>query len=132
MPELGVPDPFVTPEISRVDIAWICVATGDPSSLHLDEKFAQAAGYPSVVVPGTMLLGWIGQYLESWAGGAENLKRWKIRYTAPVWPGERIKLSGSVVEGAGEPGELNCEVAAAAESDGRVLAKASAVLRRTA
>lgn len=83
----------VCPEVTRVDIAWTCVATDDPSQLHLDEEFATRAGHRSVMAPGTMLLGWVGEYLERLAGGPEGLLMWSIRLTAPVWPGDVITLS---------------------------------------
>jgi acyl dehydratase len=86
---------FTSPVITRVDVAWTCLATNDPSPLHLDERFAvEKAGHPSIVVPGTMLLGWVGEYLEAWAGGPEKISKWTIRFSAPVWPGEAIRLEG--------------------------------------
>jgi len=33
------------PIITRVDIAWVCVATDDPSPLHLDDAYAHEAGH---------------------------------------------------------------------------------------
>jgi acyl dehydratase len=84
----------VCPEVTRVDIAWTCVATDDPGRLHLDEEFAvREAGHASVMAPGTMLLGWIGEHLERLAGGPEMLQAWSVRFTAPVWPGDIITLA---------------------------------------
>lgn len=126
------PPEFLCPVISRVDIAWNCVATDDPNPLHLDPGFAvKIAGYQDVVVPGTMLVGWVGEYLEEWAGGPANLLSWRIRFVAPVWPGEQIKLSaGPLVEGPPHNGERRgtCEVTATT-IEGRVVARVNAELR---
>lgn len=84
------------PVVTREDIARVCAATGDPSPLHLDEKFAHAAGYPNVVAPGTMLLGWVGAFLEDWADGSAAIDNWTITFRSPIWPGDRITLSGSI------------------------------------
>jgi len=118
---------FLSPVISRVDIAWICVATGDPSPLHLDERFATSLGHRSVVVPGTMVLGWLGQYLEEWAGGQKNLRHWKLRFTSPVWPDEQLKFSGKAAKEESTEAGHYCEVEVEVTAlDGRTVAKASA------
>jgi len=88
------------PIITRVDIAWVCVATDDPSPLHLDDAYAHEAGHPSVIVPGTLLLGWVGQFLEDWAGDPGNVESWDIRFQSPIWPGEQVTLVGELLEGA--------------------------------
>ncbi len=121
---------FVCPVISRVDIAWLCVATDDPNPLHLDIDFArQQAGYQDVVVPGTLMVGWIGEYLEDQAGCPENVLDWRIRFTSPVWPGEQIRLTGKVVQELADTSALEV---LAATTDGRVVAKVSAHVGRRA
>ena len=116
---------FVSHPIVRVDIAWICVATDDPSPLHLDEPFAISLGHPSVVVPGTMVVGWLGQYLENWAGGQDKLRDWRVRFVSPVWPDEQLSFAGNVTSQEQVGGERRCngEVIVTAP-DGRVVARA--------
>jgi acyl dehydratase len=117
--------PFVSHPIGRVDIAWICVATDDPSQLHLDEPYAVGLGHRSVVVPGTMMVGWLGQYFEEWAGGQDKLRQWRVRFVAPVWPGDQLTFTGQVSGDEIVGGERRCngEVVVTAP-DGRVVAKA--------
>lgn len=116
---------FTSHPVARVDIAWMCVATDDPSPLHLDEPYAQALGHRSVVVPGTMLIGWLAQYFEEWAGGQEKLRTWRVRFVSPVWPGDELSLGGNSTGEELVKGERlqHCEVTATAP-DGRVVAKA--------
>ena len=121
-----VPAPsFVSHPIGRVDIAWICVATDDPSQLHLDEPYAVALGHRSVVVPGTMMVGWMGQYFEDWAGGQDKLRQWRVRFMAPVWPGDALTFTGQLTAVEIVDGERRCsaEVFVTAP-DGRAVAKA--------
>jgi acyl dehydratase len=121
------PAPARCPEIRRSDIELMCRATDDFSPLHLDQEFSRAAGHPDVVVPGTMLLGWVGDYLVTWAGGFENLRRWQIRFVAPIWPGESVTLEGVIVGKTSDGCIETCagEVVATG-SDGRVVGKATA------
>src|SRR5688500_1196701 len=94
----AVPPEFSSPIVNRVDISWVCVATNDGHPLHLDHVFAQDAGFKDVVVPGHLLIGWMGQYLEDWCGDLRNIVSWKIRFTAPVWPGDQFTLKGEFAE----------------------------------
>ena len=106
------------PRISRDNIAGVCAATNDLSPLHLDDAFARAAGYPSVVAPGTLLLGWIGNYLADWAGDARNVERWDIRFMSALWLDDQVTLKGRW-------GDKGAEVRAVAQ-DGREAARATA------
>ena len=127
-----LPAEFLCPVVNRVDMAWTCVATDDPNPLHLDHHFAvEKAGYQDVVVPGTMLVGWVGEYLEDWAGGIRNLLGWRIRFVAPVWPGEQIKLSpAGMTEQVGDDGALSvrCELTATT-TGGKMVARVNAEFR---
>ena len=121
------PTPARCPEIRRSDIALMCSATDDFSPLHLDAAFARKAGHPDVVVPGTMLLGWVGDYLVTWVGEFGNLRRWQIRFVAPLWPGESVTLEGAIV-GKSSDGcvEIYTGEVVATGADGRVVGRATA------
>jgi acyl dehydratase len=80
------------PPITTADIAAICAATGDASPLHLDEAFARASGHPSVVAPGTILMGWLGEYIEDTAGLAFADLKWSVRLVGPTWPGDCLTV----------------------------------------
>lgn len=114
------PDRACAP-IGQAEVAAVCAATGDPSPLHLDPDYARAAGYPSVVAPGTMLLGWIGAFLADWAGGVPALASWDVRFASPLWLGDQVTLRGGVVDG-------RANVRAFAQ-DGRDVATATARFR---
>ena len=122
------PPAGVCPVVSRVDISWVCVATNDPHPLHLDHEFAQKSGFKDVVVPGHLLIGWIGQYFQDWCGGPANLLKWRLRFSAPVWPGDEITLKGEVTEPAGVAGVFKGTVTAATKQ-GNTVGIATAEMR---
>jgi acyl dehydratase len=112
------PPDRVCPIITRANIAAVCTATNDPSPLHLDDDFARAAGYPSVVVPGTLLLGWIGDYLAQWAGDPRSIEFWEVRFVSPLWLNDQVTLQGRWDNGSVE--------VSAVTQDGRRAARATA------
>jgi acyl dehydratase len=107
----------------------VCVATNDNHPLHLDHRYAAEAGYQDVVVPGHMLIGWIGEYFETWCGGPLNLVSWRLRFTAPVWPGEQITLKGELVQGPAVAGPLANGKVTATTAEGKVVAVATAEMK---
>ncbi len=111
----------LTPAVSRVAIAWVCVATNDGHPLHLDHVFAKAAGFKDVVVPGHLLIGWMGQYLEEWCGDQRKVSSWKIRFSAPVWPDDRFTLTGALAPEAAPAGMTKVTVTATSQ-EGKVCA----------
>jgi acyl dehydratase len=108
----------VCPCITRENIAAVCAATSDASPLHLDDAFARAAGYPSVVAPGTLLLGWIGDYLAHWAGDPRSVEYWDVRFVSPLWLNDQVTLQGRWRDGLVE--------VSAVTQDGRGAARATA------
>jgi acyl dehydratase len=119
----------ICPVISRVDIAWICIGTNDGHPLHLDHEFAKDIGYKDVVVPAHFLIGWVGQYLEEWCGGPENILSWTLRFSAPVWPGDRITLRGEPSATSDTSREAKTVTVQATTENGRVVGIATAKLR---
>jgi acyl dehydratase len=128
---MSAPSEFVSPPVSRVAIAWVCVATNDGHPLHLDHEFARRAGFKDVVVPGHLLIGWMGQYLEDWCGDPRNVLNWKIRFTAPVWPGDRLTLKGEMAPDSPR-GDVRKVTVTATSEDGKVCGVATAELRMSA
>ncbi len=115
------PPDRLSPVISRVDIAWICVATNDGHPLHLDFEFAtREAGFKDVLVPGHMLIGWAMQYLQEWSGSIDGVAKWNIRFVAPVLPGEQLTIHGEAGEGEDDA------VVTLTTQDGRLVGKATA------
>lgn len=127
---VAAPAEYRSPVIDQPSIARVCDATNDPSPVHLDARYAtEVAGYPGVLVPGTMLLGWVGEYLETWAGGPENLRWWSARFLAPVWAGDSLHVVAlGEAEPVGGPGGGYRCAAEVSNDEGRIVGKVEAVL----
>ena len=88
--------------LAQVDIVRYAGASGDFNPIHIDPGYARAMGAPTVFAMGMLPAGFLASALSDWIGGAENLRRYEVRFTARVWPGDEIVCAGRVTEeGAG-------------------------------
>ena len=80
-------------------------ASGDSNPIHIDPDFARnVAGLPGIILHGMCTMAFAsGAVLDAVAGGdPARLKRIKVRFSKPVFPGETLTTRGWVVEsGAG-------------------------------
>jgi len=115
--------------ISRTDIVRYAGAGGDFNPIHHDEEFARAAGMPTVFSIGMHSAGVLGQYVARWVG-LTNVRRFRVRFTGQVWPGDTLTLEGEVerVEGTGDErvAELRLTVT---RQTGDVVVKGTATVR---
>ena len=95
--------PLVKPPVDRVQIARYVGASGDYSPLHVDEPFARNAGFPSVLVPGMLAMGFLGELAVEWLRGA-RLRRFTCRFVKIIWPGDVITARGRVADRRFEEG----------------------------
>ena len=83
--------------LARVDIVKYAGASGDFNPIHTDEGYAQATGAPTVFAMGMLPAGYLAHAVADWFGGSQNLRRFKVRFTTRVWPGDEIACTGRVV-----------------------------------
>jgi acyl dehydratase len=83
--------------LGRVDIVKYAGASGDFNPIHTDEGYAQATGAPTVFAMGMLPAGYLAHAAADWFGGSQNLRRFKVRFTTRVWPGDEIACTGRVV-----------------------------------
>jgi acyl dehydratase len=124
--EDGTPTLRVGP-LSRVDVARYAGASGDFNPLHVSDPAARAAGHPGVFAHGMLTAGVAGRYVRRRVG-LSSLRSFETRFEDTVWPGDRLTVSGSVVDGdAAAPSELAVRVRT---DDGRTVLTGSATARR--
>lgn len=82
--------------ISREDIVRYAEASGDDNPIHQDEAYARASGAPTVFAMGALPAGYLAHALSDWFGGPQHLRRYKVRFTTRVWPGDVIVCRGRV------------------------------------
>lgn len=81
--------------ITRTDIVRYAGASGDFNPIHHDETFATAAGFPTVFSIGMFQAALLATYATDWLG-AENVRRFTVRFSEQVWPGDELTCNGTV------------------------------------
>ncbi|MDT7709399.1 MAG: hypothetical protein QOG20_5006 [Pseudonocardiales bacterium] len=70
-------------------------ASGDLNPMHYDDAMARSAGYPSVFSQGMHVAALLAGYAVEWLG-AENVRRFAVRFADQVYPGDVLTCSGVV------------------------------------
>jgi acyl dehydratase len=92
----AAPPPLVFGPLTRTDIVRYQGASGDMNPLHHDELFARAAGYDAPLAIGMLGAGLLATYATDWLG-AGNVRGFRIRFMAQVWPGDTLTCDGTLV-----------------------------------
>jgi acyl dehydratase len=88
----------VIEKLNRTHIVKYAGASGDFNPIHHDEVFAkEVAGYPSVFAHGMLSMGLTGRALTDWLG-VMALKRYGVRFTRQVWPGDTLTAKFEVTK----------------------------------
>jgi acyl dehydratase len=115
--------------IDRVQLARYAGASGDFNPVHVDEAYARSLGMPSVYAPGMLVMGMVGQLVADWSRGAQ-LRRFGVRFSKIVWPGDLVVAKGRVMERWGDNGRYFADVEVWAENQkGELLLRGSALIQ---
>ena len=102
--------------LSRMQIAWYMVASYDRNPIHIDEPFAKAAGFPTVIGQGMIPMGWIsGRLVEE--VGLHRLRGIGADFLGPLFPGVELSTDIELAEVSEKPGgvELRWRISAQAK-----------------
>lgn len=84
-------------EITRDQLRQYASASGDVNPIHLDEKFAKDAGFPSVIAHGMLSMAFLGDYiLEHFSSKSFVLSKFKVRFKRITFPGDHITCVGKI------------------------------------
>lgn len=78
-------------------------ASGDLNPMHYDDTMARSAGNPSVFSQGMHQSALLATFATDWLG-AENVRRFGVRFREQVWPDDVLTCTGTVtaiIDGAG-------------------------------
>ncbi|MFV0296605.1 MAG: MaoC/PaaZ C-terminal domain-containing protein [Hyphomicrobiaceae bacterium] len=85
-------------DLKRTQLVMYSGTSGDYNPLHTDDKYCkEAAGYPSVFAHGMLTMGMTGRVITD-RFGAENVKKYGVRFTNQVWPGDDLTGTAKVDE----------------------------------
>lgn len=117
--------PVLPPEktlgpLSRTDFVRYQGASYDMNPVHHDEPFAKSSGYPAPLAVGMFPAG----VCAAWASdhfGPRNVRRTRIRWRKPLFPGAVLTISGELEREYDHEGEARFDVAIqAVDSEGQV------------
>jgi 3-hydroxybutyryl-CoA dehydratase len=105
--------PTVRRTITQEQIVRYAEASGDHNPIHIDEEFAAASQFGGRIAHGMLIAASISEMMTAafkidWLNGGTM----KLRFRAPVFPGESIETTG-VVKSTREVGgrrEVTCTV----------------------
>lgn len=94
-------------ELGRASIRYFALAMGDDNPLYVDEAYAKAAGYPSVIAPPTLICetcqyahrppddgGYIGHQWHLPVAGCRVIRAGNdYEFVRPVLPSDRISVT---------------------------------------
>ena len=101
---MTAPPPLVVGPLTRTDLVRYQGASGDFNPIHHDEPFARSAGLPAPLSLGMLQAGLLATWATDWLG-ADTVRRFRVRFVAPVLPGDTLTCSGEVVQEYAADGE---------------------------
>ncbi len=83
--------------VTQAQINRYAEVSGDHNPVHLDAEFASRSAFGRIVVHGMLVLGFISEMLtkefgKDWLDSG----RLKVRFRAPVYPGDQVVTFGEV------------------------------------
>ncbi|MDP6452242.1 MAG: MaoC family dehydratase [SAR202 cluster bacterium] len=109
----GDPLPTIEKTVSQDDVNRYADAAGDHNPIHVDAEFAATSQFGRRIAHGMMIAASISEMMaltfgEQW----HRSGRMKIRFRAPVFPGETVRASGTVksVKQIDDGAEVVCSV----------------------
>lgn len=107
--------PYTKPKVTKVQLVQYAGASGDFNPLHTDDAFAQKIGMPGVIAHGMLVMGFLGEYVNSIAGEQAFVKDFKMRFGAMTFPKDAITCKGTVKRIYDEGGKQHVVIDVTAE-----------------
>jgi acyl dehydratase len=98
--EVGDEIPALEIPLTRTLIVATAIASRDYQDVHHDPALAHEKGSKDIFMNILTTNGLVGRYITDWAGPNAVLESVKIRLGAPNYPGDTMRLTGSVIEKA--------------------------------
>ncbi len=120
----------VIEDLSRTQLVMYAGTSGDYNPLHSDDMYTkEIAGYPGVFAHGMLSMGLTGKMLTNYVGDG-RLKKYGVRFTNQVWPGDSLTAKATVVDIRDEGGEKLVDLELATiNQDGKTVVTGRAIAR---
>lgn len=90
-------EPYIAKPLTVTDFVRYQGAAGDFNPIHHDHGKAVAAGFDQPFAVGMLAAGVLGGYAAGWLG-AENIRRYRVRFAEQAWPGDVLTYTGVVTD----------------------------------
>jgi acyl dehydratase len=132
MLEVGQQLPEQSFPVTRAHLVQYAGASGDFNPIHWSERFAVGVGLPGVIAHGMFTMALAARAVTTWAGRADAVVDFGVRFTRPVPvpdtdEGTEVVVSGTVKKV--EDGLAHIDVTAVCGGE-KVLAQARAIVQR--
>lgn len=84
-------------EVTQRDLVKYAGASGDFNPIHYHEETAKRAGHPGVIAQGMFIAGLMDTMVVDWLG-INAIQQFGVRFNDIVRPGEKVSITGTVVE----------------------------------
>lgn len=121
--------PSVRPVDASLVVLGAVAAARDMYPVHHDVEAAKAAGAPDIFVNILTTNGLMAAYVTNWCGPAWDLRSIGLKLLIPVFPGQKMTITGSVTRKYEEDGRRMLDVTFGAETDYGPHCKGTAVLQ---
>lgn len=95
---------LVVEKLTRTHFVKYAGASGDFNPMHHDDTVATAAGSQSVFGHGMLTAGLMARVVKDWFG-PEALRRFGVRFSKQVWPGDTLTFAATVTGKRDDGGE---------------------------
>ena len=103
--------PLVVENLTRTNFVRYAGASGDFNPMHHDDTIATSVGNPSVFGHGMLTAGLMARVVKDWFG-PEAMRRYQVRFSKQVWPGDSLtftaKVTGKREDGGEKLVDLEC------------------------
>jgi acyl dehydratase len=119
--------------VTRADLVRYAGASGDFNPIHWSERTANAVGLPGVIAHGMYTMALVGRAVTTWAGAADAVVEFNVRFSRPVPvpdtdEGTEVVVSATVKEVTDE-GHTRLSLTATCNGD-KVLSMAQVLVRK--
>ena len=104
--------PLVVEQLTRTNFVRYAGASGDFNPMHHDDTIATSVGNPSVFGHGMLTAGYMARVVKDWFG-PEAMRRFQVRFSKQVWPGDTLTCTATVTGKRDEGGEHLVDLACA-------------------
>ncbi|MEU4239500.1 MaoC/PaaZ C-terminal domain-containing protein [Actinoplanes sp. NPDC026619] len=119
--------------VTRADLVRYAGASGDFNPIHWSERFANSVGLPGVIAHGMFTMALVGRAVTAWAGAADSVVEFSVRFARPVPvpdtdEGTEVVVTVTV-KGETDEGHTKLSLVATCQGE-KVLSLAQAVVRK--